>query len=144
MAEGVRFIRVRGRVVPIKPKKPRDSHYGKLAAGGFIAQTAMRVGRQPGGLKNPKAVIAGGLIATGVGVASLINSYEHGKSKKSFWSGIGRHFNNALAISAGGIAGAVGARIYTIPAPSISGIASKVQKLKLAYKIKKSGLRVVK
>lgn len=135
MANGVRFIRVNGRVVPIRDKgggaagrsakggqgtgghmtthKPKTfafsgAHHGTFAAAGAASQFLMR-GRSAG------SQLAGATLQAGSGLANLVNSIQHGRTKAyarggNVWSGIahglGRNITNGLAYGVGGIVGA--------------------------------------
>jgi len=128
----MKFIRVHGRVVPIKdgssgPKKQKKQQsvskkdqtfqkkqsedggfkFGQQAA--FGAGTAIAAGLANNAMKygNSKTAIGFGVATAAIGLTGLNknikNSVSHGRNRKSFLSGVGRYITNGMAANIGAL-----------------------------------------
>ncbi len=100
----VTFRRIGGRIVPIKKKS--DRNWGAFALAG-AASAPLSIGAMVSKHKT-KFGIAAGIATIGISGANIVNSYQHGKNRKSFFHGVGRYITNNLALNAGGFAAGLG------------------------------------
>lgn len=113
----MKFIRVHGRVVPIKDgkgnaKQKSNPHATQTKLGAVAGVTsALSLGASAKGhLKTALAFGAASAVTSGVAIyKNLTNSIAHGKEKKSFLHGLGRYFTLGWAHAAGTGAGYAGA-----------------------------------
>lgn len=135
MADGIRFIRKNGRVIPVRNKQKHafsGAHHGKFAAAGAVARATMKAA--------PKTSTA---FAAATGIASLVNAVQHGREKKSFLHGVGRAFSNDLSVLGGRAAagGAIHVGVHGLRSPGFRKAAKGAGKRfsgKGGYKVMKS------
>jgi hypothetical protein len=138
----MKFIKVHGRVIPIKDKNgsaskadPYKAHktQAKLGAAGTVGATLALGAIHHGKLKTAVAFGAAGVGLAGTAlVKRFTNSIDHGKKQKSVLSGLGRFLTLSIANSAGATAGNVGLKGVAKVARSIrTGVSASTQTVKL-------------
>ena len=112
----MKFIRVRGRIIPIKDKTGGDRAHGEFAAAGALNRVVkaatppelVMIGGIKLAVKKPRFAMLAGLIGAGAFGASMVNSYKHGVKKDSLGAGLTRGFTNLLAFKGGSIGAGLG------------------------------------
>lgn len=120
---GVRFIRVHGRIVPIRDKTgaaQNDNNYGKFAAAGAVKHLVSLAGREKVAVslfrgapsvqlsfQKPKFAAVTAAVGLGILGANAYDSYKHADRNNSVLAGAGRFLGNAVMTFAGGIGTAV-------------------------------------